>query len=231
MSRYMGLIIKTVLFRIDPCRDIKCEQISRPSAQFRRILSDGNRMKVHHRVKTLILIAERHPVFQSSQIISKRQISRSLHSAKQNLISVYHNAFLSSPYAILKQRIRPIQFFNQYSTDFLSRQEIVARQNERDRIAVPPVCYTGIAKSVSFRFTSAGRTIPIKRSLLEARLKPGILTGTGCRFRSCTGRFRSRTRPYRFVTTAAVSAVIIIAATAVPISAKQTASVLPTEKQ
>ena len=80
MGRYMGLIVNAGFLRIYSCCYIEREQRTGTFSQHCRILSDCDRVLVDNTVKTHVLICERDPVLQGSEIISEREISCRLHA-------------------------------------------------------------------------------------------------------------------------------------------------------
>ena len=88
VTGYMGLVIQTVLLRVNTCRNIDHQQCPSTFPKSCRILSDRDGMHIHHTVEALILVTESHPVFQCSKIIAKSQISCCLHAAEQHFLSI-----------------------------------------------------------------------------------------------------------------------------------------------
>ena len=84
----MRLIVDAVLLRIKSGSHIENEQFAGSLAESRGILAYRDRVLVDDAVETHILVGERDPVFEGSQIIAESQIPGSLHAAEQYLLTI-----------------------------------------------------------------------------------------------------------------------------------------------
>ena len=80
VRRNMRLDEHDVLLRVQTAGDILRELLEASSAKIRRNLPHGNCVHVHDAVQTVILVLQRHPVFDCAHIRAQRQIAARLNA-------------------------------------------------------------------------------------------------------------------------------------------------------
>ena len=100
----MRLYVKRILFGVEAARHVKRQRLIGATTQLSGVLTNRDRVLVHHAVEALVSVAIRREVADRAKIVANGQIAAGLHARVANFLFVDHVGVLSKAKAAVPQR-------------------------------------------------------------------------------------------------------------------------------